>query len=561
MSMLDDDVTTTLPLHFNFDFFCTTYNQVRICSNGFITFDFSSFPFSGTPYPQNLPSSTAPNAVIAWNWNDLDPSVGGSVSYTTIGVSPNQKFIVTYSAVPLWTPATTPSTLLNTGQIILHESTNLIEIHIAQATNYGWFPHTEGIEDAAAGLAVTAPGRNFTLWNAVQSSYLFAPYSTGSAPVLSGDTLLCEGTTGNYSSTILAGAQGYHWTFPSGWVGTGSTNTLSAYAGSAGTVSVAAIYTCGNSPPATLQVNAMPAPQISITSATPDLFCSNTVFSLSVQGAQQYSLYPGALTSAGFFTTQPASSVIYTVTGESSQGCLALESPTVAITVNPSPTITVNSGTVCAGQAFTFSPSGAINYTYSSVFQVLLMSNPGTFQYSVTGLGTNGCISAPAISTVFVPPTPTFVISADRQQVCSEEPVVLTASGGQSYTWQPMSVKGSTLLVFPKVTTNYQLFGTDFFGCFGKGAFHLPVEICTGVMEQQSGKTWIWPNPSPGKFFCEVSVATEFSIRSTGNELFEQGSLYPGLNELDLSYLAPGVYLIHVLTKSGSSLYQKLIVQ
>src|SRR5687767_3586606 len=89
LSMLDDDVTTTLPLGFNFDFFCTTYNQVRIASNGFITFDFGSIPFAGTPYAQALPSSTVPNAVIAWNWNDLDPSMGGTVTYTTIGTPPN----------------------------------------------------------------------------------------------------------------------------------------------------------------------------------------------------------------------------------------------------------------------------------------------------------------------------------------------------------------------------------------------------------------------------------------------------------------------------------------
>src|ERR1041384_4391012 len=115
IQMLDDEVSTTLPLGFIFDFYCTSYNQVRICSNGFITFDFGNIVNANTPYAQFLPSPTIPNAVIAWNWNDLDPSLAtgaGSITYMTTGSSPNQKFIVTYSAVPIWTmSAPPPSTL------------------------------------------------------------------------------------------------------------------------------------------------------------------------------------------------------------------------------------------------------------------------------------------------------------------------------------------------------------------------------------------------------------------------------------------------------------------
>src|SRR5688572_25175190 len=52
----DDDVSTTVPINFNFDFYCTTYNQVRIASNGFITFDFGPITLSLTPYAQKVPN-------------------------------------------------------------------------------------------------------------------------------------------------------------------------------------------------------------------------------------------------------------------------------------------------------------------------------------------------------------------------------------------------------------------------------------------------------------------------------------------------------------------------
>src|SRR4051812_8064493 len=62
----DDQITTNMPIGFNFEFYCTAYNQLRICSNGFITFDFGFISGSSTPYAQNLPSTVTPNGVIAW---------------------------------------------------------------------------------------------------------------------------------------------------------------------------------------------------------------------------------------------------------------------------------------------------------------------------------------------------------------------------------------------------------------------------------------------------------------------------------------------------------------
>ena len=65
------------------------------------------------------------------------------------------------------------------------------------------------------------------------------------------------------------------------------------------------------------------------------------------------------------------------------------------------PTITVNSGSVCAGSSFTMSPSGVSTYTYSSGTAVVTPT--ATSSYSVTGTSAAGCVSsAAAVSTVTV---------------------------------------------------------------------------------------------------------------------------------------------------------------
>ena len=65
------------------------------------------------------------------------------------------------------------------------------------------------------------------------------------------------------------------------------------------------------------------------------------------------------------------------------------------------PTITVNSGTICAGSSFTMSPSGANTYTYSSGTAVVTPTI--TSSYSVTGTNSAGCMSSnTAVSTVTV---------------------------------------------------------------------------------------------------------------------------------------------------------------
>ena len=542
--LADDDVSTTLPLNFNFEFYCSVYNQVRICSNGFITFDFTMFPSGGTPYAQSVPSPAVPDAVIAWNWNDLDPSQGGTITYTTIGISPNQKFIVTYSNVPLWSPSNPPGSLRNTGQIVLHESSNLIEIHIVEATNYGWLNQTEGIEDSAGVAGVAVPGRNLSLWTASLSSHMFSPYVIGSPPLLTGDTLLCQGEQGSFSVTPVPGATGYYWNFPGGWSASGSGPNIAAVAGSAGSVSVAATFTCGNSVYTSLGVNVTPAPTIAVV-ATPSVLCSNTVYTITPLGALVYTVEPGSVSGNTTFTYLPATTTQFTITGAGLNDCLSLDLVTVQAVVKPSPTVSVNSGTICIGGSFSLVPMGASGYTYSSGHPVVIPQSAGLFVYSVTAKGSNGCISAPAVSSVSVAPLPLVSVVADRHQVCANETVILVASGAVSYTWTSLPGNNDTAIGRPALNVTYQVYGTDLNGCRNSGSVSVNVDPCLGIADGLAGVLTVFPNPAENNLFITGISNGSFGLYDLSGRMRISG-IFNGDISLDVTALLPGPYILMV---------------
>ncbi|GAB4319360.1 MAG: hypothetical protein Kow0069_22840 [Promethearchaeota archaeon] len=70
----DDRVNVTLP--FTFEFYGTSYQQVQVGSNGYISFDGTAS--SGVESPLPTASATL-GAGIAVMWDDLDPSSGGAV--------------------------------------------------------------------------------------------------------------------------------------------------------------------------------------------------------------------------------------------------------------------------------------------------------------------------------------------------------------------------------------------------------------------------------------------------------------------------------------------------
>lgn len=167
VALTDDVLSGNLPIGFSFEFYCNTYTQFRISSNGFITFDLATFA-NGCCTGQLLPDAFDPNNIIAMFWEDINPGAGGTVDYFTTGVAPNRRLVVRFTNVPRFGGSSNVS-----GQLVLHEGTNYIDIHTTSVSADG--PTTQGIENANGTIAVTTPGRNQAIWSATNDAYRFSP--------------------------------------------------------------------------------------------------------------------------------------------------------------------------------------------------------------------------------------------------------------------------------------------------------------------------------------------------------------------------------------------------
>ena len=75
---LDDGYTNAIPVGFDFKFYGTNYSNIYLSTNGFLSFSaLTSSYYTNEP----IPSSDAPNNIIAPMWDDLDGRTQGTVHY------------------------------------------------------------------------------------------------------------------------------------------------------------------------------------------------------------------------------------------------------------------------------------------------------------------------------------------------------------------------------------------------------------------------------------------------------------------------------------------------
>jgi hypothetical protein len=197
------------------------------------------------------------------------------------------------------------------------------------------------------------------------------------------------------------------------------------------------------------------APPVVNSIVTNSVICNGNSTTLSGTGATTYTWTNGIINGTVFF---PSTTTTYTVIGTvASTGCT--NTAVSSVTVNATPTLSVNSGTICSGNSFTMVPSGASTYTYSSGSAIV--SPTTNTSYSVTGTSALGCLSSnTAVSSVTVNALPTITVSSGA--ICAGNSYTINANGATSYTSVP-ALTGP--IVTPTATTDYSITGTDANGC------------------------------------------------------------------------------------------------
>ena len=207
------------------------------------------------------------------------------------------------------------------------------------------------------------------------------------------------------------------------------------------------------STPVVSTVTVNPLPVITVNSGA---ICIGQSFSMIASGANTYTY------SGGSNLVSPSTTTSYSVTGTSIDGCVSAAPAISTVTVNALPVISVNSGSICAGQSFTLIASGASTYTYSSGSSVV--SPAVNTSYSVSGTSAQGCVSANmAISNVTVNALP--VISVNSGAICAGQVFTLVPNGASTYTYS----NGSNT-VAPTANASYSVSGTSANGCVSAAA-------------------------------------------------------------------------------------------
>lgn len=324
--------------------------------------------------------------------------------------------------------------------------------------------------------------------------------------------------------------------------------TVSPLASTAYTVVGTGATGCTNSAISFVFVNS--SPTIVVNSGA---VCLGQSFTLTPAGAATYTFQGGSN------VVYPTANTSYTVIGTSNLGCVSQSFGISNVTVVPSPTISVNSGSICSGNSFLMVPTGAFTYTYSG--GSANVSPTVNSLYFVTGTSAQGCVGSNiAICSVAVFPSPTLNAVSSNVNFCPGESATIIATGAFSYSWNTAATS-ATIFVSPTVTTNYTVTGTAPNGCSSSYVITQSVSACTGIASVEKAGFTIYPNPNNGNFTISFDTDIQLSIINELGQVVK--SVLPDWNNgghVTVAGIPNGIYFIFGKS-DGQIIKQKMIIE
>lgn len=164
----DDCVQGPYNIGFTFNYFGNNYTQFYVSSNGWI--GFSAGQTNGYT-AQFLPNGGAPRNAILGDWEDLLPNTG-NMNYYTTGSAPNRVLVFNFNNVPHYGCRSN----IHTFQIVLYETTNVIDVNFQAKPQCGGNGATLGLTNIDGGKVVPVGGKNASLWSiTTPQKYRFSP--------------------------------------------------------------------------------------------------------------------------------------------------------------------------------------------------------------------------------------------------------------------------------------------------------------------------------------------------------------------------------------------------
>lgn len=457
LTLADDQWSGVITIPFQFCFYGNTYSSCIIGSNGVVSFAIGQ---AGGYCPWPIPATNAPTTTYGWAngiggpWQDLYPTGGGTIRYTTYGTAPCRRFVVSWYQMPMYSCT---STLLS-QQITLHETTNIIDNFIQSRQSCSWNSGraVQFVTNNVATQAVVVPGRNATNagWTASNDAKRYIPNGATNVVVgwYQGSTLIQAGNTVTVCPTNTT-----TYTFQATYTNcNGTTVTVNDQV---------VVYA------SSLAVTAAPASQTICIGSSANL-TATSVGAVS----WQWNIIPSNafVSSQQNITVSPTVTTTYVVTATDAAGCQGKD--TVVVTVAAMTTQDAGpNDTICTGSCTTLTASGGVSYLWTANPSItgplnnasVTVCPTATTQYYVTVTDANGCSAMDSV-TVFVAPTPLSLSVSSTNVVCNSacngtgSAVVSGGYAPYQYSWSNMM---NTANIANLCAGVYTVTVTDVVGC------------------------------------------------------------------------------------------------
>ena len=241
----------------------------------------------------------------------------------------------------------------------------------------------------------------------------------------------------------------------------------------------------------------------------------------------------------------------YTFTPNASQ-CATSTTMTITVNSNLTPTFT-QVAAICSGVTLNSLPTtdnNGITGTWSPA-----INNTTTTQYTFTP-STSQCATETTM-TITVNELPTVAANATETTICDGDPVTLTGSGANSYTWTNGIVDGTAFT--PNTTDSYTVTGIDGNSCTDTDQITITVNTCTGIADAENIELIsIFPNPATNTLnVTNIEHTLQVSlIDVTGKLIYNNTNIKKSTLIIDLSNTVKGLYFLQIRTNEKLKSYK-----
>lgn len=459
----DDVWSPQIALPFTFCYYGQSYTTCKVGSNGSIKFGTYAPTTQPWSFSASCPSTALTGAGDVFGvYHDIDPSLGGNISWYLIGSAPCRIFVVSFNNIPHFSC----TSINSTHMIVLYETTNVIDVYVQEkqtCTSWNGGNAIIGIQNPAGTAGLAAPGRNTAPdWTVTSpEAWRFTP---NGAPIYT--TEWFDGATSLGTNPIVSVCPTVTTTY----------TAQTTYTACDGNVII-------ESDNVTVTPNTG-SPSISQTGGTPSSCVLNNgtidVIGTGGAGGYQYSIDNGVTFQSGttFTNLGPGS---YPILVQDLNGCSGTVNATVS---SPAPvilTLASSSNPACNG-----SSDGQINLSATGTSPFFYSLNSGIPQsspnfsglasgvYSMSVVDGNGCTDNLSV-TLTDPTVVNLSIVSTNPELCSAAngSIEVNASGGSG---------GFTYVLLPNPTGQ----ATGLFSNLSSGTYTIEVLDAQGCTNSQT---------------------------------------------------------------------------